>query len=126
MKNKLITALAAGLLLLCMLPSYAQAENLAGIKDIFTAATEDGKTLFTIGDAISEGDEYISRDNVLYRIKSIKLNQFKNIGFPDFTRLGFLDFMIHGKNTDIVIIRKSLLHKAGHKILLVVFSRLPQ
>ena len=71
MKNKLITALAAGLLFLCMLPSYAQAENLAGIKDIFTAATEDGKTLFTIGDAISEGDEYISRDNVLYRIKSI-------------------------------------------------------
>lgn len=38
---------------------------------VYTAADENGQTLFSIGSAINEGDEYISADNVLYRITSV-------------------------------------------------------
>ena len=38
---------------------------------VFTAVDADGQRLFSISGEISEGDEYISSDNVLYRVTSV-------------------------------------------------------
>ncbi|MBR3796761.1 MAG: stage II sporulation protein P [Clostridia bacterium] len=64
MKRRWILPLA--LCCLCMLSS-ASAENSA----VYSAVDENGQSIFTIFATLSEGDEYISGDNILYRIESI-------------------------------------------------------
>ena len=39
--------------------------------EVYTAVDADGQRLFSISGEISEGDEYISGDNVLYRVTSV-------------------------------------------------------
>lgn len=39
--------------------------------EVYTAIDADGQRLFSISGEISEGDEYISSDNVLYRVTSV-------------------------------------------------------
>lgn len=55
------------LLLLLLLGAPALADDSA----VFTVTDESGSALFSIAGAVSVGDEYISRDNVLYRVTSI-------------------------------------------------------
>ncbi|MBQ7885394.1 MAG: stage II sporulation protein P [Clostridia bacterium] len=43
-------------------------------EDVFTVTDESGGALFAIAGTVSEGDEYISGGNVLYRIKSVSGN----------------------------------------------------
>jgi len=70
MKKKYVLLLAAASLsLLIAAPSLAESVNNGG--QVFTAVTEDGQKLFSIGSSVSEGDEYISRDNTLYRIRHV-------------------------------------------------------
>lgn len=47
------------------------APALADDSKIFTVSDESSSTLFTIAGTISIGDEYISKENILYRIKSV-------------------------------------------------------
>ena len=58
-------------LLLMMTASHAYAEVWTDNNSVYTAMTEDGQTLFSISGAITEGDEYISGDNTLYRISAV-------------------------------------------------------
>jgi len=62
--------IAACLLVFCA-ASGAQAEDWTDESRLFSVTTEDGQKLFSISGTVSEGDEYISRDNALYRIKSV-------------------------------------------------------
>lgn len=71
MKHRILAASAAFMLMLCASVN-AQAESWTDENSIYTAVTEDGKPLFTLCGSPSEGDEYISRDNILYRIKSVE------------------------------------------------------
>lgn len=71
MKTRILAASAAFMLMLCASVN-AQAEAWMDESGIYTAVTEDGKPLFTLCSSPSEGDEYISRDNILYRIKSVE------------------------------------------------------
>jgi len=66
MKRMLLSLFAALLLIACPV----RAED-----GIHTAVDERGQMLFAIAGEIAEGDEYISRDNVLYRIKSVSGTQ---------------------------------------------------
>lgn len=72
MRNKFLVSLFA-FMLAASFASAAQAEAEAWTDDssVYTAVTEDGQTLFSISGSIAEGDEYISRDNVLYRISGV-------------------------------------------------------
>lgn len=51
--------------------SAAYAEESAGNSAVYSAIDENGQNIFTISAALSEGDEYISADNILYRIESV-------------------------------------------------------
>ncbi|MBQ4264665.1 MAG: stage II sporulation protein P [Clostridia bacterium] len=64
MKSKFIPLFALSMLL--AMPCAAEDDSA-----IHTAVDENGQPLFAIAGAICEGDEYISADNTLYRIKSI-------------------------------------------------------
>lgn len=66
-----ISALALSLLFQLFLTPYAAAEQPAADSTIYTAQTQEGETLFRRGEPLHEGDEYISRDNTLYRIVSV-------------------------------------------------------
>ena len=56
----------SGLLSPCLAAEADAQENA-----VFTAVTQDGQTLFMRCGPIHEGDEYISRDNMLYRITAV-------------------------------------------------------
>lgn len=71
MKRTLVITLLLMVLLQPFYMLHAKAEDSSGNQAVFTAVTEDGKTLFSRGGSIYEGDEYISSDNTLYRIKSV-------------------------------------------------------
>ena len=47
------------------------APALADGSEVFTVSDESGSALFTIAGTISSGDEYISKENILYRIQSV-------------------------------------------------------
>ena len=70
MKYKMLAASAFCLITLCLSPS-AHAEEWLDESSVYTAVTEDGETLFSLSGTLSEGDEYISRENTLYRIKHV-------------------------------------------------------
>lgn len=72
MKRLLLSFAVALTLYIVFLPkaSAEQAEGPDGAQ-IFTAVNEDGSTLFSLYGVLSEGDEYISSDNILYRIASV-------------------------------------------------------
>ncbi|MGN0775700.1 MAG: stage II sporulation protein P [Candidatus Ventricola sp.] len=67
MKSKLLCLLLAFLLLV----PAALAEDDPDDSTVFTVTDESGSALFAISHAVSTGDEYISRDNVLYRIERV-------------------------------------------------------
>lgn len=69
MKKTFICVLTASLIL--ALSAAACAEGWEDDQTIYTAVTAQGEKLFTRSGAIHEGDEYISRDNVLYRITGV-------------------------------------------------------
>lgn len=54
------------LLLFCLTAAPCMAEI-----EVFTVADEQGAALFSIAGEVAEGDEYISGENVLYRISSV-------------------------------------------------------
>ena len=68
MKKRMTITLALCFLLLC---GAAYAEESAGNSAVYSAIDESGQNIFTISAALSEGDEYISADNILYRIESV-------------------------------------------------------
>lgn len=72
MKRKLMMSLSLFMLAM-MFASPAQGEPEAWEDDgeVYTAVTEQGQALFSIRGSIAEGDEYISGDNVLYRVTSV-------------------------------------------------------
>lgn len=55
-------------LILFALPALAAAEDDSAV---FTVSGEDGQALFSISHTVSVGDEYISGDNILYRIEQV-------------------------------------------------------
>lgn len=55
-------------LILFALPALAVAEDDSAV---FTVSGEDGQALFSISHTVSVGDEYISGDNILYRIEQV-------------------------------------------------------
>lgn len=55
-------------LILFALPALAAAENDSAV---CTVSCEAGQTLFSISHTVSVGDEYISGDNILYRIEQV-------------------------------------------------------
>ena len=52
-------------------PLRAAAQTVSAESEVFVAATQQGETLFRRAGPIHTGDEYISRDNTLYRIVSV-------------------------------------------------------
>lgn len=68
MKKTLILPLS---LLLLSFAAPAYTENSAGSGTVFSAIDENGQNIFSISATLSEGDEYISSENVLYRIDSV-------------------------------------------------------
>ncbi len=84
MKNKLL-CLALSFLLALTLYAYcasgAMAESEAAFElsddgqTVFTAVDPSGNALFSVCGSISEGDEYISADNILYRVVSVNGTQ---------------------------------------------------
>lgn len=60
---------------LCLMVFFSAApalcEDWGDESGIYTAVTEDGATLFAVCHPLAEGDEYISRDNILYRISRV-------------------------------------------------------
>ena len=60
------------LLALMLFAPAALAEDDPDDNAVFTVTDENGNALFAISHAVNVGDEYISRDNVLYRIGSIE------------------------------------------------------
>ena len=84
MKNRLLY-LALSFLLALTLYAYcasgAVAESEATLElsndgqTVFTAVDPSGNALFSICGSISEGDEYISGDNILYRVISVSGTQ---------------------------------------------------
>ena len=78
MKTKLARLFLSVSLALALCVSFAPSAIAENADDgwgddsqIYTAVGEDGQRLFAISGQISEGDEYISADNVLYRIASV-------------------------------------------------------
>lgn len=65
MKNKLLCLLLA----LTLFAPAALAED--DDSAVFTVTDENGSALFAISHTVNVGDEYISRDNVLYRIERV-------------------------------------------------------
>lgn len=59
------------LLTLLLLAPAALAEDAMDDSAVFTVTGEDGSALFSISHAVNVGDEYISRDNALYRIERV-------------------------------------------------------
>lgn len=59
------------LLTLLLLAPAALAEDAMDDSAVFTVTSEDGSALFSISHAVNVGDEYISRDNALYRIERV-------------------------------------------------------
>ena len=78
MNNKLTRLLLAAALALLFLTQGANAaaetadDGWGDDSEVYTAVSEDGERLFSISGQISEGDEYISEDNVLYRVVSVE------------------------------------------------------
>lgn len=68
----LASTLAVTLYIACALQAYA--DDFADGQSLCVAVDESGNRLFTISGTISEGDEYISADNILYRIVSVSGN----------------------------------------------------
>ncbi len=58
-------------LALCFAAPAALSDDWADDQRITTVSDQNGNRLFSFCGAVSEGDEYISRDNVLYRIASV-------------------------------------------------------
>lgn len=56
---------------LLFIPSFAYAEDWGDESEVYIAVDSAGQRLFTLSGAISEGDEYISADNILYRIATV-------------------------------------------------------
>ena len=67
MRKKLFCLLLA----LMLLAPAALAEDDPDDSAVFTVTDESGNALFAISHAVNAGDEYISRDNVLYRIEQV-------------------------------------------------------
>ncbi|MGN0772483.1 MAG: stage II sporulation protein P [Candidatus Ventricola sp.] len=67
MRKKLFCLLLA----LTLLAPAALAEDDPDDSAVFTVTDESGSALFAISHAVNAGDEYISRDNVLYRIEQV-------------------------------------------------------
>lgn len=59
------------LLMLLLLASAALAEDTMDDSAVFTVTAEDGSALFSISHAVNVGDEYISKDNALYRVERV-------------------------------------------------------
>ena len=57
-------------LLILSLSAVAVADDWSD-ETVVTVADESGNAVFTLAGSISEGDEYISRDNILYRIERV-------------------------------------------------------
>lgn len=80
------------LLFLLLLPGFSAAED--NMNDLLYTVTDDENApLFTFFGAISEGDEYISADNTLYRITSIGDGEAKaeRIGAETMPDVSWLD-----------------------------------
>lgn len=60
-------------LMLCMsaFSAAARAEDFGDDSIVYSAVEENGQPLFTISSVLSEGDEYISGDNILYGIEKV-------------------------------------------------------
>ena len=67
MKTKLLCLLLA----LMLLAPAALAEDDPDDSAVFTVTDESGSALFSISHAVNVGDEYISRENALYRIERV-------------------------------------------------------
>lgn len=80
------------LLLACMFAGSAKAEEMSG-DTIHTAVDEAGQTLFSIAGEMHAGDEYISWDNTLYRIKEVSDTQAvaERIGEEEMPDVSWLD-----------------------------------
>lgn len=82
-------------LVLCSLSLFtpAHAEDSAGNSAVYSAIDENGQNIFTISAMLSEGDEYISKDNVLYRIETISgtIATAKRIGEETMPDVSWLD-----------------------------------
>ena len=82
-------------LVLCSLclATTAGAEDSAGCSAVYSAIDESGQNIFTISAALSEGDEYISGDNVLYRIESVSgtIATARRIGEESMPDVSWLD-----------------------------------
>ena len=70
MRHALLLPAACLVLAALMLPAAAQADDW-GEETLFTVADERGAALFSLSGSVAVGDEYISRDNILYRIESV-------------------------------------------------------
>ena len=84
MKNKLLCLALSFLLALtlyayCASGAIAESEAAFELSDdgqtVFTAVDSAGNALFSICGSIAEGDEYISADNILYRVVSVSGTQ---------------------------------------------------
>lgn len=69
--SRLILSFLLALLLYAGCTANAQAEIILDESQVFTVSDSTGSRIFTIHAALSEGDEYISADNTLYRITSV-------------------------------------------------------
>jgi len=78
-------------LLIALLPAAAVAQWTA--EDVFTVHDPNGQPLFSIAGHISIGDEYVSADNMLYRIASVTGNKAvaEQIGAEPMPDVSWLD-----------------------------------
>ncbi len=72
--GQLALAFVLSLMLYIACAINAYADDFADGDNLCVAVDESGNRLFTLAGAISEGDEYISKDNILYRIMSVSGN----------------------------------------------------
>ena len=70
MKRRILSLL----FLTCIIAGGARAEEMRG-DTIHTAVDDAGRAIFSIAGEMHAGDEYISRDNTLYRIKEVSGTQ---------------------------------------------------
>lgn len=86
MKAKLPALLSLALLLLFSTGAEANAE------DFYVCNDAQGRRLFTLAEQMHEGDEYISRDNTLYRVISISGHTAtaENVGTEDMPDVSWL------------------------------------
>lgn len=92
MKTAFSLRLGALLLFLLFIPCAAQAEK-TGAESVYTVTDEAGQPLFAISTSISVGDEYISRENMLYRVTSVSgaAAQAERIGEEPMPDVSWLD-----------------------------------